>query len=189
MSSENRLFRWSGLVGGAIVSGLLLWMVNDLRIHVRKSVDRVNDDLPRILDKTRDTADTMATLSQDVQQLRALVIGEGTSRDENIIAYETDVLRLIENSAGKIGVKKMLGTGLADPVPAKEWVTRERKAALWDLARSRSKADLLNRIGHSAVTKRTWYIDTGDKEFSTLVDWIKANHPASQELEASDEKK
>jgi hypothetical protein len=175
------VFKWSCLVAAAIFSGVLLWMINDLRVQVRKSVDTVNRDLPQILEKTRDSTETMATLSQDIKQLRELVVGDASAREGKIIAYETDVLRLIENSNGKIGVKKALGTGLADPVPAQEWVMRERKAALWDLARSRSKADLLNRIGRSAVLNRVWYIVTGDKKVMPLVDWVKANHPDSLE--------
>jgi hypothetical protein len=177
------MFKWCWLTVAVIVGGALLWMVNDLRVQARLTVDSVNRNLPEILEKTRSTADTMATLSQDIKQLRELVVGDGASRDGNIVAYESEILSLIENSGGKIGVKKMLGGGLSDPVPAREWVTRERKAALWDLARSRSKADLLTRIGHSAVLKRAWYIDTGGRETTALVDWVKGNHPASRELE------
>lgn len=170
-------------MGALIVSGILIWMVNDVRTHMRKSVDTINRDLPMILDKTHDTAETMASLSQDVKQLRELVIGTSVKRDENIVAYEIEVLKLIEEASGVIGVKKLVGSGLSDPVPAKEWVARERKAALWDQARSTSKPDLLQRIGHSAVLKRAWYIDTGDKQPVSLVDWIKANHAPSRELE------
>lgn len=166
-----------------LVCGVLLWMVNDLRVHVRNSVDTVSRDLPQILEKTRDSADTMATLSRDLNQLRELVVGTTVARDDNMIAYESEVLQLIETSNGKIGLKKTLGTGLADPIPAKEWVTRERKSALWNLARSRSKAELLQRIGHSAMLNRVWYIDLGEKNVLPLIDWVKANHPVSQELE------
>ena len=177
------MFKWTCLAAALIVSGVMLWMLNDVRVHIRKSVDTVNRDLPMILDKTRDSAETMSTLSQDIKQLRELVIGDQTTRDENIVAYETEILKLIENSAGKIGTKKLIGTGLSDPVPAREWVARERKLALWDQARSSSKADLLNRIGRSTVMNRTWYIDTGDKSTKTLVEWVKTNHEPSRDLE------
>ena len=175
------MFKWTCFISAMIVCGVLLWMVNDLRVQVRHSVDTVNRDLPQILDKTRDSTETIATLSRDINQLRELVVGTTVARDDNMIAYETEVLQLIESSNGKIGLKKTLGTGLADPVPAKDWVTRERKAALWNLARSRSKADLLDRIGHSAVLNRVWYIDLGEKNVQPLIDWVKANHPGSQE--------
>lgn len=183
MTTENRSFKWICLAGAAVVCGLMLWMVNDVRNHVRNSVSTINRDLPMILDKTRDSAETMSALSQDVKQLRELVTGGVGKRDENIIAYEIEVLKLIEESNGSIGVKKLVGSGLSDPVPAKEWVARERKAALWDQARSTSKADLLHRIGHSALLKRAWYIDTGDQHPVQLVDWIKANHVPSRELD------
>jgi hypothetical protein len=177
------MFKWTCLVAALIVNGVMLWMVNDVRVHIRTSVDTVTRDLPLILDKTRDSAETMSMLSQDIKQLRELVVGDQTSRDKNIVAYETEILRLIENSGGKIGTKKMIGSGLSDPLPAREWVARERQLALWDQARSHSKSDLLNRIGRSTVMNRVWYIDTGDKSTITLVDWVKANHPPSRDLE------
>ena len=183
------MFKWTCLAAALIVSGVMLWMLNDVRVHIRKSVDTVNRDLPMILDKTRDSADTMSTLSQDIKQLRELVVGDQTTRDANIVAYETEILKLIENSGGKIGTKKLIGTGLSDPVPAREWVARERKLALWDQARSSSKADLLNRIGRSTVMNRTWYIDTGDKSTNSLVDWVKANHAPSRDLENQEDNK
>ena len=183
------MFKWSCLGFAAIVCGALLWMINDLRTQVRQSVNTVNRDLPIILEKTRDSTETISTLSQDVKQLRELVVGDGSAREGNTVAYATEVLRLLENSGGKIGVKKVVGTGLADPIPAREWVTRERTSSLWDLARSRSKADLLERIGHSAVLNRVWYIDTGEKDLIALADWVKANHPPSQELESHEQKK
>ena len=68
----------------------MLWMVNDVRVHIRKSVDTVNRDLPQILDKTRDSAETMSLLSQDIKQLRELVVGDQTTRDENVVAFETE---------------------------------------------------------------------------------------------------
>ena len=177
------MFKWICFAAALVLSGVMLWMVNDVRVHIRKSVDTVNRDLPQILDKTRDSADTMSLLSQDIKQLRELVVGDQTTRDENIVAYETEVLKLIENSGGKIGTKKLIGTGLSDPVPAREWVARERKLALWDQARSSSIADLLNRIGRSAVMNRVWYIDTGEKAPKSLVDWVKANHAPSRDFE------
>ncbi len=183
------MFKWTCFAAALIVSGVMLWMLNDVRVHIRKSVDTVNRDLPMILDKTRDSADTMSTLSQDIKQLRELVVGDQTTRDANIVAYETEILKLIENSGGKIGTKKLIGTGLSDPVPAREWVARERKLALWDQARSSSKADLLNRIGRSTVMNRTWYIDTGDKSTKSLVDWVKANHAPSRDLENQEDNK
>ena len=162
-------------------------MINDLRLHVRQSVDIVNRDLPQILEKSRYSSETLATLSSDLNQLRGLMVGDSVSREKNMIAYESEILKLIENSNGQIGVKKTLGTGLADPIPAREWVTRERKGALWDQTRSRSKAELLNRIGRSAILNRVWYIDTGDKKLIPLIDWVKANHPESQDLETKPE--
>ena len=188
-STGTTMFKWTCFAAALIVSGVMLWMLNDVRVHIRKSVDTVNRDLPMILDKTRDSADTMSTLSQDIKQLRELVVGDQTTRDANIVAYETEILKLIENSGGKIGTKKLIGTGLSDPVPAREWVARERKLALWDQARSSSKADLLNRIGRSTVMNRTWYIDTGDKSTKSLVDWVKANHAPSRDLENQEDNK
>ena len=177
------MFKWICFAAACLISAVLVWMVNDLRIQVRKSVVTLNEDLPQILEQARESTATMATLSKDLQQLRELVVGNTPGRESNLIAYETEVLRLIENSNGKIGFKKTLGSGLSDPVPAKEWVTRERKVALWDQARSRSKSDLLNRIGRSAVLNRVWYIDKGEKTATPLVDWVKANLPEASSEE------
>ena len=86
----TEMFKWICFADALVVSSVMLWMVNDVRVHIRKSVDTVNRDLPQILDKTRDSAETMSLLSQDIKQLRELVVGDQTTRDENVVAFETE---------------------------------------------------------------------------------------------------
>ena len=197
-----RMFKWCCLAAGVLFGLVLAWMVNDLRQEVRRSVDTVNKDLPQIveksrqvadvvhghlpelLEKTKKTSEAVSAVAEDVQQLRKLLGLPRGGRDETLVAYMDGVLEAVEQSGGTIGLKKVLGKGLDDPVPAREWVARARRTdALSALLLAGSRGDFLRGLGRSAVLKRIWYIQVGGREPVPLVDWVKANHPGSKDVE------
>jgi hypothetical protein len=92
------------------------------------------------------------------------------------------VLETIDKSGGVIGVKKFVGSGLTGTRPANEWVTGERKEALFMTLLAKSKKDMLNAIVKTK-TGRSWYIQLPDKEPMTLLDWLRENHAETKKLE------
>lgn len=194
------MFKWTCLSVAVVFGLLLVWMVNDMRLEIRKSVQTVNNDLPEIVAKSREvtqivhvnlpelvertkkTTETLATLSEDVQQLRKLAGWTTGPRDETLTSYAIDLLQFIEDSKGQIGAKKLVGKGLDDPRPAREWARGAHREAMFDvLVRVRSKAELLERLGKTKLG-RDWYMRIDGKE-TPLIEWIKINHPPSKDLD------
>jgi hypothetical protein len=201
------MFKWVALALGALFLAVLAWMVNDARLEIRRSVQlledttrTVNEHLPAILDKTRKTsdlaaehlpeimakarktADTLAELAEDIRQLKELAGATSTVRDQNLVAYADGVLKAVESSGGTIGLKKTLGgRGLKNPLPAREWASGARKEALFLTVVARSKKELVTRLGKNFLGAH-WYIQVGDAEPVTLLDWLAANHPPTREV-------
>jgi hypothetical protein len=196
------MFRWCCFATAVVFGLVMLWMVNDLRQEAKRSVETVNSDLPEIVVKSRQVADTVhgnlpdlvekskktaaavAALSEDVQQIRNLLGISPVPRDKNLVAYIDGVLDVIEASGGTIGLrKKVFGEGLKDTLSAKEWIAGARKAeALYLAARVHSKTEFLERLCENKWGS-AWYIQIDGKEPLLLLDWVKANHPPSRELE------
>jgi hypothetical protein len=197
---EARLFKWSCL-GLAVVACLVLgWMLNDLRLEARKSVETLNEDLPEILAKTRQATatvndnlpeivektklatETLAGLAEDVERLKHLAGVSGVPRDKSLVAYADSLLDTIEKSKGSIGLKPWLrGKELTGVVPAAEWVVGGRKEALFLVLVGRSRADILRGLTRNKFGS-PWYIELEGKEPVTLLDWVKANHPESKDV-------
>jgi hypothetical protein len=87
----------------------------------------------------------------------------------------------IEASGGTIGLKKSLGSGLKGAIPAQEWVVGARKEAVVLTVLSNSKKEFVTRLTRNKF-HFPWYIQFGENEPVTLLDWLKANHPATKEL-------
>jgi hypothetical protein len=204
------MFKWICLAVAVVFLSVLTWMLNDMRLELRRSSEllqktgkTINEHLPAIVDKTRKTTDslaehlpeivqklrttasTVAELTEDIRQLRELVgLAGGGKRDDGLVAYANSVLGAVEKSGGVIGLKKLGGRGLKNPVPAKEWVVGARREALVLSLLARSRAEMLTRLGKNKFGFN-WYLQVGDGEPVTLIDWLKANHPPTQELEKS----
>jgi hypothetical protein len=185
------MFKWVCLGVAVFFLAELSWMINDLRLQARHSGEvvkemggTINQHLPEIVEKTRTTAETLAELSEDLRQLKELAGVAHTVRDKNLVAYATSLLDAVEASGGQIGLKKTFGgSGLKNLVPAKEWVVSARKEALVLTILVRSKTELMTRLAKNKFGSH-WYIQIGDREPMTLMDWLKANHPATKELSA-----
>lgn len=202
----SRAFRWICLLVAVVFLSAILWMVNDIRLQVRHSVqtvqtagatinqelpsivekskkttDVVAEHLPEIVDKTRLTTETLAELSQDIRQLKELAGVSATTRDQGLVKYADGILDAIEQSGGTVGLKKTFGGGLKSELPAKEWVVGGRKEALVLTVLAKSKAEFLERITHSKFGS-AWYLQIGDQEPVQMKAWLLERHPASSEL-------
>src|SRR6266849_3054860 len=204
------MFKWSCLAVAAVFLAVLSWLVNDLRQEIHRSgqmvqaagqtinehlpdivdktkrtTDTFAKQLPEIVDKTRATTETLSELAEDIRQLKELAGVSSQARDKSLVAYATSVLDSIEASGGTIGLKKAFGAkGLKNPVSAKEWVVGARKEAVVLTILANSKAEFTTRLVRNKFHS-PWYIQFGEKEPVTLLDWLKANHPATKELNAS----
>ncbi len=188
---KNPLFQWVCLGVAVVGLGLLGWMINDLRLELKSSASIVNEKLPEILENTKKSTDTLAQLSDDIKQLRDLAGISDQTRDRSLVAFADNMLDAIEASGGKIALnKKFFGSGLKDIIDAKEWVVAARKEALLQTFRSKSKAELLDRLCKNKYGS-DWMFQSGDSEALSLFDWLKQNHPDAKavaaEIEASDD--
>lgn len=214
------LFRWLCL--GIAVLFLIVagWMINDIRLHirrsaeivkrsgeninehlpsivqkskqttdllsknlpevvdkVRRSTETVSENLPEVIDRVDRTTEVVAELAEDIRQLKELAGLVSAKRDENLVAYANSVFRQIETAEGMIGNKKVLGKGIKNALPAKEWVVGRRKWALWWTVRAKSKKELLEMIS------KGWYMEFPDKEPIPLIDWLREKHAETKALE------
>jgi len=181
------MFKWVCLGVAIVFLAALTWMINDLRLEVRRSAQTVqsvgqtvNEHLPEIVEKTRTTAETLAELAEDIRQLKELAGMSHTPRDQNLVAYANGVLNAIESSGGTIGLRKS-GGGLRNPLPAKEWAVGARKEALFLTVVAKSKKELLTRLAKNKFGS-SWHIQVGDKEPMPLLEWLQKNHEATREL-------
>jgi hypothetical protein len=202
------MFKWCCLAVAVLFLSLFTWMLNDLRLHVRRSGEEiqrtaatVNEHLPAlvargrttteavarhlpvIVEKTRTTTETLAELAQDIRQLKELAGVNSTARDKGLVAYANSVLGRIESSGGTIGLKKLGRRGLKDTLPAREWVAGARKKAAVLTVLSGSRKEVLTGLARTKYGYGShWYIQVGGEEPQRLLDWVKANHPQSKEL-------
>jgi hypothetical protein len=204
---EVTMFKWICLAVAVLFLAALAWMINDVRLEIRRSTqliratgqtlneqlppivdkskktaDILTEHLPEIVQKTRTTVDTVAELADDIRQLRELLVGTHTPKDTKLVTYANSVLKRIEASEGKIGLKKLPpGKGLKNPLPAKEWVAGVRLKTVFLTVVAKSKKELVTRLGKNKFGLH-WYMEVGGKDAMTLLDWLKANHPETSEV-------
>jgi hypothetical protein len=183
------MFKWICLAVAIIFLTVSAWLVNDLRLEIHRSGqivqtagDTINEQLPEIVDKARTTTETLADLAEDIRQLKELAGVSTQARDKNLVAYANSVLDSIETSGGTIGLKKGFSAkGLKNPVPAREWVVGARKEAVFLTILANSKAEFTTRLTRNKFHS-PWYIQVGEQEPVTLLDWLKTHHPATRDL-------
>lgn len=200
------MFKWVCLGVGVAFLAAVLWMVNDIRTQVRRSgevVHRagevVNQDLPEIVRRSRETSEVvsghmpqvvervdrttevMAELTEDVKQLKELAGLGKAPRDKGVVAYAEGVLKFIESSGGEVGTKKTVGTGLKNVRPAAEWAHEERREAVFLAVLGKSKQQMLDGIGKTKLGF-SWYIQWPGKKPVRLVDWLRENHAETKAL-------
>ena len=170
---------------GALLLILLAWfgwMLNDLRLELKRSAETVNRDLPVILANTRRSTETLAEVSRDIKEFRDLAGVQDAPRDETLVAYADEILDLIESQENAvIGTEKLIGKELSDPLPAKEWVAGARKEAVVLTLRAKSRHELLDRLTNSKFGS-SWRIKVASAEPVPLRDWLAENHAATAEV-------
>lgn len=180
-SSATGIFRWVCLAVAMSALGLFGWMVNDVRLELKRTTAVMNDHLPVILEQTRTSTQTLAELSEDLQAIRDLAGATGP-RDRTLVTYADGILDLVaEQSAARIGVEKLIGSSLNDPLPAADWVADARKEAVWQSLRSGTKHELLDRLCRNRYGS-PWRIQFGEEAPQLLVDWLRDHHPETAEV-------
>ena len=170
--------KWLYFALAAVATAGVLFLLNDVRLQLKSSTATINDKLPRILDKTERTAETMAALSADVRDLRELAgLPQGGGRDATLARYADRVLDAVAATGGQVGTMPLIGKGLKSPQPAAEWVAGARKEALWLTFRANSRDELLARLSETKFGS-AWHIQVpGAAVPVPLKDWIAANVP------------
>jgi len=180
-SRSPDVFKWVCLAVATMAAGWLGWVINDLRLELKKTAGTLNRELPKILANTKTITESMKDLSNDLKQLRELGGISGGAKDNSLVKYADDVLDLIQKQDAKIGKKKLLRDSLKDPLPAKEWVVGARREAIYHSFRVRSKREMLEKLT-TTLTGGTWYIQFADEDPVPLLEWVKQNHPDSAKL-------
>ncbi len=176
------MVKWIGLTLAATVVIGLGWVINDLRLEIKRTSQTIDEHLPAILENVQKSTDTLAALSEDLKQLRDLAGASGETRDKSLVTYADSLLDLIEAADAQIGLeKKVMRGGLKSIVPAKEWVVDARKEALWLSFRASSKRELLTRLCKNKFGS-PWFIQFPGEDTQLLFDWLKANHPENLNL-------
>jgi hypothetical protein len=178
--SAAALFRWACLAVAAAALAGFGWMINDLRRELERSTRTVNENLPVILEQTKTSTATLAVLSDDIRALRDLAGATGP-RDRSLVAFADSLLDAVESSGGQIGVEKLIGKDLSDPVPAAEWVVDARKEAVVLSFRAKSRRELLQRLCQNKFGS-PWLIRIGDAAPQPLQEWLEQNHSEAAAL-------
>ncbi|HPF38236.1 MAG TPA: hypothetical protein P5081_13390 [Phycisphaerae bacterium] len=166
------MFRWVCLGVATIATAILLWMVNDVRTELKRSTGIVNENLPLIFARTQRTTETLVALSDDIRQIRNLTGATDVVRDKRMAAFADHVLDTIRDSGGEIGLKpRLIGHKLKEVQPVGEWVAGARKEAIWLLVRSRSRAELVDKLCRN-IYGSDWYIQFDGKDAVTLAEWL-----------------
>ena len=177
---EARIFKWScfGLAAG--VCAVLLFLLNDMRVQIRRTNETVNAHLPQILANVNTATQTLAAVSKDINSFRDLAGLVDTPQDRSLVVYADSILDFLEQqTTGQIGLTKLVGKGLKDVVSAADWARDSRKEALWLTFRASTKKELLERIGKNKFGSDFYFTAPGIEPM-TLMDFLKNNHPASK---------
>ena len=89
---EARVFKWSCFGLAAAVSAVLLYMLNDMRVEIRRTNDTVNAHLPQILANVNTATTTLAALSKDINSFRDLAGMVDTPQDRSLVVYADSIL-------------------------------------------------------------------------------------------------
>lgn len=201
------MFKWTCLALAAVFVVVSLWMLNDIRLTVRatggeiflvgqtvndslpplvaktrESADLIGEHLPEVVGRTRVTMEVLAELAKDIRQLKELAGLSNGPRDSNLVSYTDGLLKAIENTGGSIGVSKTIGRGLKNTTPAKEWVSGARKEALVLMLLVRSRKEMASRLATTNLGFH-WWIEIPGRAPERLIDWMKSNHPESKTLD------
>jgi hypothetical protein len=181
MSTEARAFKWVALAVATVFAAVVLWMLNDMRLEVKRTNDEVAQRLPQILENVQAGTETLATVSKDIDALRDLAGLTDVATDHSLAVYADSILDFLETQTGQIGVEKLIGKGKKDLIPAADWARDSRKEGLWLTVRASTKAELLDRLSATKFGRAWWYVPPGGSPIK-LIDFLRQNHPESKSL-------
>ena len=115
------MFRWACFGLAAVAAAILLWMLNDLRLEVKRTNAIVAEHLPAVLANVKQGTETLAHLSKDIEGMRDLAGIAGGPRDRSLVVYADSVLDFLDQQKGQIGLEKLVGKGLKDIVAVQDW--------------------------------------------------------------------
>ncbi|MEO8704494.1 MAG: hypothetical protein ABI867_30855 [Kofleriaceae bacterium] len=178
---ESRVFRWACLVLATAAVAAILWMLNDMRLEVKRTNETVGERLPQILDNVKAGTDTLARVSKDIDAMRDLLgIADGV-KERSLMVYADSILDFLEKQPGQIGLTKTIGSGYKELIPAADWSRDARKEGLWLTFRAKTKAELLDRLAKTKFGSDWWFVPTTG-EASKISDLLKNHHPESKGL-------
>ena len=179
---EARVFKWSCLGIATVFAAVLLYLANDMRNELARTNAMVDEHLPQILANMKTITSTLADVSKDVQSFRNLAGLVDAPSDKSLVAYADSVLDFLEQQpAGKIGLAKLVGSGMKDVADASQWARDSRKEALWLTLRASTKAELLDRLSKNKFGSDWMYFAPGIDPMP-LRDFLRLNHPESKGL-------
>ena len=181
MHTDSRIFRWACFALAAIFAAAALWMLDDMRVEIKRTNAIVDQHLPAVLANVKTATETLAHVSKDIESLRDLTGLADASGDRSLVQYADSILDFLDAQQGKIGRTKVLGEGLKDLVPVQDWVTSSRKEALWLSFRADSKQDLLDRLGKTKFGEHWMFAPTTGAPVP-LIDFLKQQHAESKGL-------
>jgi hypothetical protein len=214
------MFKWACLAVATAFLAFVAWVLNDIRVEVkrtserlhttadqfdktgekinedlpailektRKATDALGDDLPQIVVKTRNVADTLSEAAADIKKLKAAIARLKTERDPELVAYADSVLDFVGKTSAVIGTKpivSLVGGGLQNPVPARAWAASARNDAILATILNRSKLGVLTSLTSNTLNM-PWIMEFPGRQRVLMLDWLKANHPETQALFAKE---
>jgi hypothetical protein len=192
------MFKWVCLGVATIFLAAVAWMLNDIRRDVRRTGDAVqtaghtvNEQLPAILAKTRVTVealgegvpqitDTLVDVAADVRNLKEAIGKSSVSADIKQLAYGESLLQFVGASGGTVGLASDSGE-LRKAQPAREWANSARKDLLLYTMLTQTNEQLLGKMT-STKFGSPLSIRVGEAAAVQLIEWLKANHPATRSL-------
>src|SRR5262249_35546606 len=144
------------------------------------------EDVPEIIEKSRDITDRVAEMTADVRTLKEALAKVKVDRDPEMLRYAADLLDAVEASKAEVGVKPVTGIGgLRDAIPAHQWVLKGHKEANLLTLLASSKAELASKLTHTALGS-PYLMKFPGKRAVDMLEWLKENHPETKALFARD---
>ena len=178
---EARAFKWACFGLAAAFAAVVVYLVDDVRRELKRTNRIVHDHMPELLANAKAASETMARVSKDIESVRDLA-GLSQPSDRALATYADGVLDFLEQQPGAIGVEKVIGKELKDPVPAADWARAARKEALWLTFRASTRAELLERLGKTKLGATWYYAAPGGGAPVPLADFLRRQHPDSAKL-------
>lgn len=196
------MFKWACLANAIIFGLVVLYMIHDLKRDVTGSLESaqqavskanvaletVNGKLPTIVSEVKKGTETLSGLAEDVKLLKSVVGIEQDDRGLRGLAnYADQVQRALGDATdGKdatIKVEAVIGKSLKDVESAGEFQVGLNKEVIYILAVAKSKEEVLWRVCHGSLPRRTpYYIAFPDAEPVLLDTFIRQIHPESAAL-------